>query len=83
MHLYKRGRVWWLKDGSYRETTGCARREDAEIAKRRRERERADPAHAAKDAATLADAIKIIRDEMGARRRSDGTPVPEATIEVY
>jgi integrase len=54
MRLYKRGKVWWVfwsRDD--RESTGQATRPAADAWARRRELERADPAHAAAKAATV------------------------------
>jgi integrase len=84
---YKRGKVWWLRwtenGRTERETTGCSTREAAERVRRRRELELADPDHAAKNAATVSDAVTAFLRELRATRREDGSPVPEGTLSMY
>lgn len=67
MQLYKRGRVWWLRwsEGGQklRESTGCTDKTAAGLVLRRRERERADPAHHAAHTSTVAvAAVRLLKE---------------------
>ena len=76
MRLYRRGIKWWVdlrSSGGDRETTGCTDRAAADAYGRRRERELADPRHAAAAQATLKSAVERLLADRKARERSDGT----------
>lgn len=78
MRTYKRGRYWWVAwPGDERESTGQTTKEAADRWCRRRELERADPAHAAARAATVARLIVAFL----ADRREVGRSA--ATLEFY
>ena len=67
MRLYKRGGVWWCSYAEHGETvrrsTKCATKDAADLIAKRWERERADPDHAAAQAATFEGACKgFLRD---------------------
>lgn len=82
MRSYKRGRIWWLEwyeeGAKRRESTGCRDAKAADAYRRRRERELADPTHAAADQATIATAATRFLNELD-RARSKS----EATISFY
>ena len=61
----------------------ACRRSLSRIYLARRERELADPHHAAKDAATLADAVSSFLTALRKTRRDDCSPTPEGTINMY
>ena len=77
MRTYKRGRVWWLEwyeDGAKRrESTQCRDAKAAEAYRRRRERELADPTHAAADQATVTTAAARFLSELRASSPREGT----------
>jgi len=68
MRSYKRGRIWWLEwyeeGAKRRESTGCRDAKAAEAYRRRRERELADPTHAAADQATVSSAAIRFLNEL-------------------
>ena len=75
---YKRGRIWWLEwydDGvKRRESTKCRDAKAAEAYRRRRERELADPTHAAADQATVESAAaRFLTQIKKAKTKSDAT----------
>ena len=83
MRLYKRGKIWWLAIGDTRESTGLKDKGAAEILFKRRQRELADPNHAAADAATLSEAVASTISTLEKTKRKDGSPTPAGTIHMY
>lgn len=77
MQLYKRGRVYWIRGwysgGKLRESTHCTDQRAADLYRRRRERELADPAHAAAHAATVHSARERFERELKHEEIADGT----------
>ncbi len=82
MRLFKRGDVWycWFFDNAgtrIKRTTRCTDRRAAEARAREWERDAADPAHAARKAASLGKALRTMLDaeqsDATAGRRSEGT----------
>ena len=72
--IYKRGRTYWVAwTHDERESLRTKDRTTAEIAVRRRERERADPTHAAAARATVASCLSAHLADRKARGRAEGT----------
>lgn len=67
------GRVYWTNLGGRRVSTGCTTLDAAKRWRAARELERADPRRAASEAATLADAIRDLYQELRRRGRSAAT----------
>jgi len=64
------GKHWWTNLFGVRTSTGCTDKKAAELWKRAREREGADPRHAAAESARLDDAIRDMLAELRRRGRS-------------
>lgn len=74
MRIWKRGTYYWVAwPGDERESTKQTTKEAAERWARARERERADPAHAAAKKTTVADLIRAYLADRRARGCSPGT----------
>jgi integrase/recombinase XerC len=73
MRLYKRGKTWWVAFGADRISTKCTDKEAAERWARLEQRRRADPAHAAAEAATISTGIRTLRAEHERRGRAAAT----------
>lgn len=72
--LYKRGRVWWAAfSGDDRVSTRHTDREAAYRWATTEDRRRADPAHAAAEASTVADGVRLTLADLRARGRSEST----------
>lgn len=67
----KPGAVWWTNLHGRRVSTGCEDRRAAEVWRRAREREGADPRHAASQKASLGDAVRALYAELRRRGRSE------------
>lgn len=67
------GRTYWTNLGGARVSTGCTTLDAAKRWKAARELERADPRRAAAEAATLADAMRDLYQELRRRNRSAAT----------
>lgn len=67
------GRTYWTNLGGTRVSTGCSTLAAAQRWKAARELERADPRRAASEAATLADAMRDLYQELRRRGRSAAT----------
>jgi integrase len=84
VHLYKRGKVWWLAiSRTERVSTRCKTREAADIWARRREREDADPDRAAKEAATLSDALDLVIRDAESKASASPPKGSPATVDFY
>lgn len=78
--LYKRGGVWWVRTDPFTKrprSTGCRDLEAAQLSRAKRERLKADPAHAAAQTARLAEWIHRVI----ASKEFDGSSA--ATVSVY
>lgn len=68
LSLYKRGRTYWLQGfpggGKHRESTGTHDKKTALLVLQRRERELADPTHAAANQATVTSAASRLLSEL-------------------
>ena len=75
--LYRRGQVWWVrgtKNGQkHRESTGCSDKRAADLWRRRRERDHADPAHRASHAATVETVCVRFLNELKKSAKSPAT----------
>ncbi len=82
MRVYKRGDKWWSSwtadSTTVRRSTGCTTREAAMLVAQRWERERADPAHAAKETARFTVESDLFIDDVKARKG-----VPDGTVNMY
>jgi integrase len=86
VRLFRRGKVWYARfyDASGRRvtiSTRCHDRKAAEAFARRAEREAADPDHAAKDSATLNEALEAMIEDAEDRMRAGKLAVD--TVEFY
>src|SRR5271155_4287220 len=81
MRLYKRGEIWWCsypwQGETIRRSTKCEAKDAALLIAKRWERERADPDHAAAEAATFGAAVD------GFLRDLDRHDTPETTKGFY
>ncbi len=77
LSLYRRGNVWWVRgtkgNRKHRESTGCSDKRAADLWRRRREREFADPSHHASTQATVASAAVRFLTELKRSAKSDKT----------
>lgn len=74
--LYRRGTVWWISwSREERESARTKDKQAAELVLRRRERERADPVHAAAQAATVESCVNAYLAGLRARGRAEQTTV--------
>jgi integrase len=85
MRLFMRGKIWycWFYiDGKQTQrSTRTGNRKAAELCARKWERAAADPAHAATEAATLSDAIRLLLTER--RAQASGGKRSEYTVTFY
>lgn len=74
---YKRGRIYWVRGTvngiKVRETTSCTDQKAAELVRRRRERELADPLHHASNTATVETAAERFLRELDKAAKSKAT----------
>jgi len=81
--LYFRGAYWWTILGGVRVSTGCRDREAARVWLAAREREAANPAHAAAKSTTIGDMIvAVLADRRVGRGKTGGVLAPES-LEIY
>ena len=77
MRLYKRGKVYWIAwtEGgvTVRRSTQCTDKEAATLALRKRQRELADPTHAAASQATVESAAVLFLRSIRKTKLADGT----------
>ncbi len=74
--LYRRGATWWISwSREERESARTKDKQAAELVFRRRERERADPVHAAAQAATVESCVNAYLAGLRARGRAEQTTV--------
>lgn len=77
LRIYPRGHVYWVRGTvngiKIRESTACRDQKAAEVYRRRRERELADPTHAAAHQATVRSAAGRFLKELKLEGRSEGT----------
>jgi integrase len=81
--LYKRGKTWYAWIFGERVSTGCKDKDAARLIARDLERRAADPEGAAKDQATLSDALNRLIEEVDSRANAKPPKAAHATVEFY